>query len=112
MPQISGPFDGRKARKKRCDRCVERRIKVWLMHCASYFHTRRLTNPLSVLADVPVLIVAEPIMYATHPQDGDLLLGSSFTQPRHTIWTTSTSRRRGLSLPYLGKSLLWRVKHT
>ncbi|KAF1932134.1 uncharacterized protein M421DRAFT_416861 [Didymella exigua CBS 183.55] len=27
MAQAIGPYDGRKARKKRCDRCVERRIK-------------------------------------------------------------------------------------
>lgn len=49
MTQAIGPYDGRKARKKRCDRCVERRIKV------------RLTpNKLKVL----LLETIEPLRYS------------------------------------------------
>ncbi|KAJ4984284.1 hypothetical protein SVAN01_10253 [Stagonosporopsis vannaccii] len=67
MPQISGPFDGRKARKKRCNRCVERRIKcVGGRPCLNCSRTNHLCHTTAKPESTAWVFV-----HATKTQDSD-----------------------------------------
>ncbi|KAF2622748.1 hypothetical protein BU25DRAFT_205072 [Macroventuria anomochaeta] len=65
MTQASGPYDGRKARRKRCDRCVERRIKCIggfpCLNCSKTNRTCHITTKRKTSA--PIFLHATQATY-------------------------------------------------